>query len=66
MDLLGALVELDVDLFQNNHAPPLTREFAKQFPNKAAELYQGRSVQQQQDNNAALFQNSNVNLSQNK
>ena len=62
----GALAEMDADLFQENHAPPLTRESAEQFPNKAAELYQGKSVQQQLVNNVALFRNSNVNLFQNK
>ena len=62
----GALAEMDADLFQENHALPLTKEFAKKFPNKAAELYQGKSVQQQQADNVALFRNSNVNLFQNK
>ena len=62
----GALAEMDANLFQDNHALPLTKEFAKQFPSKVAEVYQRKIVQQQQDNNVGLFQSNNVNLSQDK
>lgn len=57
---------VDVDLFPENHVPLPTSKCAISFHSKVARLYQGKSAQQQQVNNAAPFHNNNASQCQDK